>query len=312
MVPFIATLGYALVGFLCLWAQGQSTQATRQLIPATDADPQLTQELQGMEQNFWNAILQTDAEALDRLVGPEFTLRVADIPQAGGLPRAIWITNTLTKLKPQSFELQHCAARQLTPDLAAVSLLANTKGVMEGRELSGDFYVVDLWKKRSGSWQIIARYSSPVGKAPDRANRPLPPPSDVDPELTNGLRRLEHELGEAALHGFTDTKAMERLVGPEFTLRMSDAPEISVPRALWGQPSSTYKVESFEEKYHAARKLADDLAVVSLLLTQKATRDGRDRSGDFYVVDIWKKRVGQWQMIARYSSPVGKTFDRSR
>jgi hypothetical protein len=29
-------------------------------------------------------------------------------------------------------------------------------------------------------------------------------------------------------------------------------------------------------------------------------------------VDIWKKHLDRWQIIARYSSPVGKTFDRSR
>src|SRR4030095_317022 len=95
----------------------------------------------------------------------------------------------------------------------------------------------------------------------------------------------------------------------EFTVRFSDAPEMSVPRALWGQPSSSYKVESFEERYHAARKLTDDLAVISLLLTQKAIMDGRDRSGDFYVVDIWRKGDDRWQLIARYSRPAGRTFD---
>ena len=85
---------------------------------------------------------------------------------------------------------------------------------------------------------------------------------------------------------------MERLVGPEFTLRVSDAPQRSLPRSLWGQRSGTYKIESIEQHHHAARKLADDLAVISLLLTQQATFDGRDRSGDFHVVEIWKKRGG--------------------
>jgi hypothetical protein len=93
---------------------------------------------------------------------------------------------------------------------------------------------------------------------------------------------------------------MERLVSPEFTQRVSDAPERSLPRALWGQPSGSYKIESIEGRHHAARKLADDLAVVSRLLTQQATFEGRDRSGDFYVVDIWKKSGEGWQMIARY------------
>jgi hypothetical protein len=125
------------------------------------------------------------------------------------------------------------------------------------------------------------------------------------------LRQLEQELGAAALNGFKDKKTMERLVAPEFTQRVSDTPQRSLPRSAWSQPSGTYKIESLEARHHAARKLADDLAVVSLLLIQQASSDGRDRSGDSYVVDIWKKRGDRWQIIARYSSPMGRKFDRS-
>ena len=282
----------------------------RQLPPPTDVDPKLTEESRRLEQQLCDAILAKDAKILDRLLGPEFTLRVADIPQSS-LPRAIWMDNTLNRLKPESCEQYHHAARKLADDLAVVSLLWTQKGTTDGRDFSGDFYVVDFWKKRPGDWQIIARYSSPVGKPPDRPLRQLPSPTDSDPQLTDLLRQLEQELSEAARHGFKDTKTMERLVSPEFTQRVSDAPERSLPRSLWGQPSGTYKIESIEGRHHAARKLTENLAVVSLLLTQQATSEGRDRSGDFYVVDIWKKSGDRWQMIARYSSPMGKKFDRS-
>jgi hypothetical protein len=104
---------------------------------------------------------------------------------------------------------------------------------------------------------------------------------------------------------------MERLVSPEFTVRVSDAPERSLPRSLWVQSTGTYKMEALEERHHSARKLSEDLAVVSLLLTQKATFEGRDWSGDFYVVDIWRKSGNRWQIVARYSSPIGKKLDRS-
>lgn len=102
---------------------------------------------------------------------------------------------------------------------------------------------------------------------------------------------------------------MERLVA-SLTLRVSDAPERSLPRNRWGQSTGAYKIESLDERFHAARRLAKDLGVVSFVLTQKASRDRPDRSGDSYVVDIWKHRDGRWQLIARYSSPQGKTFDR--
>jgi hypothetical protein len=79
--------------------------------------------------------------------------------------------------------------------------------------------------------------------------------------------------------------------------------------SLRPQGSHPYKLETLNEQYHAARKLTDNLAIVSLLLTQKATFVGRGRSGDFYIVDIWKKNGDSWQIIGRYSTPIGKKFD---
>jgi len=63
-------------------------------------------------------------------------------------------------------------------------------------------------------------------------------------------------------------------------VRVSDAPERSIPRTQWGQATEVYMIESLDERFHAARRLGDDLAVVSLLLTHKASRDGQDRSYD--------------------------------
>ncbi len=264
VTPFVYVV---LVSFLAV-AQEESKRPPRQLPPPTDIDPKLTGEFRQLERELGDAILHKDAKSLDRLVGVEYTLRVSDIPQ-GSLPRAIWIDNTLNRLKAESFDQRHHAARKLADDLTVVSLLHIQKATIDGRDFSGDFYLVDFWKKRGGNWQIIARYSSPVGKILDRGPRVPPPLTDSDPQLTDLLRQLEQELDEAALHGFKDTKTMERLVSPEFTQRVSDAPERSIPRSLWGQPSSSYKIESIEGRHHAARKLTGELAVVSLLLTQQ-------------------------------------------
>jgi hypothetical protein len=201
------------------------------------------------------------------------------------------------------------AARKLTDDFAAVSVVWSTKGTTDGRDFSGDFYLVDLWKKSSGTWQIVARYSTPLGNPPDRGSRQPPPATDFDPQLTEQLRQLEQQFGEASMHG--DWQVVDRLMGPEFALRVGDDPERSVPRErredVRPHQTSEYKIDSSEERHHAARKLTNNLAAVSLLLTQKATFAGRDRTGDFYVVDIWKESGDNWQLIARYSTPVPKT-----
>jgi hypothetical protein len=302
-----------LVGTLASFTfQGQAGNSQRSLPPPTDIDAQFTEELGRAERQFGEAILKKDARTLDNLVGQNFVLRVADVPQSS-LPRTVWMDNTLHRITNEHCEQHHVVARKLAADLAAVSLVWSQKGSSEGRDFSGDFYVVDLWKKGQGKWQIIARYSTPLGKSPERPARQLPAPGDVDPDLTEHLRQLEQQFGEATMHG--DTQVVDRLMGADFTLRVGDAPERSVPRALRQglrpQATRAYQMESFEERHQAARKLTNDLAVMSLLLSQKTTFDGRDRSGDFYIVDIWRKTAGNWQIIARYSTPLGKKFDRS-
>jgi Domain of unknown function (DUF4440) len=277
----------------------------------TDVDPQLTRELDHAEQELCDAILHRDMSALDGFVASNFTLRVADVPQ-GSLPRAVWMENT-RRITGRSCDRHHLTARRLTDDLAAVSLVWSQEQTADGRDFSGEFYVVDFWTRSSGRWRIAARYSAALGKIPERRPMQLPPPADVDPQLTETLRLREQQFAEASMHG--DFATVDRIMGSEFTLRVGDAPERSVPRALRNdiQPRerSAYKIRAIEERFQAARKLSESLAVMSLLLTQDASLGDRDRSGDFYVVDIWRKSGDDWQIIARYSTPSGKKFDRS-
>ena len=108
----------------------------------------------------------------------------------------------------------------------------------------------------------------------------MPAPPDVDPELTGVLSALDEQLRQAALGGYKDTATMERVVASEFTQRVSDAPQRTASCHV-GAAFRKYEIESLEQRHYAARKLADDFAALSFLLTQKASRDGQDRSGDF-------------------------------
>src|SRR6266542_351495 len=128
-------------------------------------------------------------------------------------------------------------------------------------------------------------------------------PNDVDPVLTNELTKAEQEFGETILR--KDAQRLDQIVGPEYTLRISDYPDESLPRAMWMQ--NAVHAEGFEHHHDAARRLADDLAVVSLVFTAgKATINGQDATGSSYLVDFWKKRAGFWQIIARYGSRLGQ------
>jgi hypothetical protein len=301
---FVCTLLLA-VGGLPLQ---NNVQKGERVVP-TDVDPVLTIELTKAEQEFGETVRRKDIQRLEQIVAPEYTLRISDYP-GDSLPRSMWMDTALHQLDAGSFDHQYDAARKLADDLAVVSLVFTAGNTtMGGQNATGNSYLVDFWKKRAGRWQIIARYGNRLGNRPAPGALKIPPPGDVDSQLTDELRKLEQQLGDAAVR--SDAKTLERLVGSEYALRLGDAPEVSVPRASWmanSRPDAPhpYKVESVNERFHAARKLDDHLAVVSFLLTQKGTVDGADRSGNFFEVDIWKKFQDQWQLIARYSTPVPK------
>jgi len=100
-----------------------------------------------------------------------------------------------------------------------------------------------------------------------------------------------------------DRAVLERTLAPEFALVVSARPEARVDRAAWLRTAGTeYTCETFR---YAGMQVRDfgDVVVVSSLATQRATAFGQDRSGTFFLTDIWRVGAeGRWQVIARYSS----------
>jgi ketosteroid isomerase-like protein len=100
-----------------------------------------------------------------------------------------------------------------------------------------------------------------------------------------------------------DRATLERVLAPEFALVVSARPEARVDRAAWLRTAGTeYTCEAFRYDGMQVRDFGD-VAVVSSLATQRATAFGQDRSGTFFLTDVWRRGAdGAWQVIARYSS----------
>lgn len=100
-----------------------------------------------------------------------------------------------------------------------------------------------------------------------------------------------------------DRVTLERTLAPDFALIVSAQPEARVDRAAWLRTAGTdYTCESFRYDGMQVRDFGD-VVVVSSLATQRATAFGKDRSGSFFLTDVWRATAdGVWQVIARYSS----------
>jgi hypothetical protein len=102
-----------------------------------------------------------------------------------------------------------------------------------------------------------------------------------------------------------DKTALEEMVAPEFMVRTSVDPDHPVMRADWIQDVLTNcDIRSYKHRGMAIRAFLG-VAIVSFVQSQQATVGGKDRSGDYLIVDLWVTNHGKWQAAARYIAPGG-------
>ena len=104
-----------------------------------------------------------------------------------------------------------------------------------------------------------------------------------------------------------DRAALEAILAPEFTLTSARTDQI-VDRADWLGMLSRVKNESFE--YSDFRiDVFGDAAVVRSRLSQVARVGDQPWDATFMLTDVWIRRDGRWQVVARHSSnPPAKGF----
>jgi hypothetical protein len=116
------------------------------------------------------------------------------------------------------------------------------------------------------------------------------------------FRKLENDWIQATQR--KDQAALDSILAPEFTVSSSESPENPLSRADWIQRALTgYDIRSYEQRSMVIRAFVG-VAVVSFVQSQKATLDGKDRSGDYMIVDLWEASHNKWQVSARYQAPV--------
>lgn len=125
--------------------------------------------------------------------------------------------------------------------------------------------------------------------------------SDVKAELI----ALEHDWMDAWHR--RDLARIEEILAPEFTLTSARTDQL-VDRAAWIALLEQVHNDSFA--YDDFRiDVFGDAAVVRSRLSQRAVV-GADRwDATFMLTDVWVRRDGRWQVVARHSSiPPSKAF----
>jgi len=101
-----------------------------------------------------------------------------------------------------------------------------------------------------------------------------------------------------------DRKALEQVLAPDFALVVSTAPHFHFSRKAWiDLASGSYVCTRFAYEHVQFHRLNSDFVVMSAIADQDAGLGLEDRSGRFFVTDIWKRAEKGWRVCARYSAP---------
>jgi ketosteroid isomerase-like protein len=100
-----------------------------------------------------------------------------------------------------------------------------------------------------------------------------------------------------------DRATLEDSLAPDFALIVSSMPNERFERDRWLATCDIYRCSSFAYRDVQVRELAPGLAVMSAVADQQAQMNGVDRSGAFFLTDVWRLEPdGEWRVCARYSS----------
>jgi ketosteroid isomerase-like protein len=120
-------------------------------------------DLLRLQDDWMQAWIHRDVEALERIIGPDFTLTSATSDDLVG--RQQWIEAATGGVQGKTFAYSDVVVR-VYGDAAVIKSRATQSATIHGIDWSGDFLLTDVWVRLDGNWQVVARHSSrPVGVA---------------------------------------------------------------------------------------------------------------------------------------------------
>ncbi|MCU1220769.1 MAG: hypothetical protein JWN42_1966 [Candidatus Angelobacter sp.] len=126
----------------------------------------------GLEAQLLQAVQKKDKATLQALVADDFTI---EIPDADPLSGDEWFDSvTANDYALKSFVVRQMSVADLG-DAAVVKFERLQEATSKGQADSGEFFVVDLWKRNGDSWKLTNRYVAKVSSQPVIPKAPIRP-----------------------------------------------------------------------------------------------------------------------------------------
>jgi ketosteroid isomerase-like protein len=120
--------------------------------------PLVEQELVKMENEWARAWQLPDPAALENLVADDFTL-IGSSSKGEVVNKRQYIDSTLKLVRGDGYSFERMNVR-IYGDTAVINAQFQQRATFAGRDWSGEFLLTDVWVKRNGRWQVVARHSS--------------------------------------------------------------------------------------------------------------------------------------------------------
>jgi hypothetical protein len=117
-----------------------------------------------LERDLMQAVRKRDLDFCERTLGEEFTLTTGR-PGAEVRDREEWLAVTGERYELESFEFESIEPR-VYGHVALVHTRHRQRGRLDGDDRTGSYLTSDLWVRRAGCWQLVARHASPLAPAP--------------------------------------------------------------------------------------------------------------------------------------------------
>lgn len=125
--------------------------------------------LAGMEKQLNAGIQKKSKESITSLLTDDFEVWT---PNQTGAPIPVedWLADMTGDYNLKSSRLSEMSAKDFG-DVVMFKFVANVQADTKGKDESGEYFVVDVWKKDGDSWKLSDRYISKAGafKAPAAA-----------------------------------------------------------------------------------------------------------------------------------------------
>ena len=112
----------------------------------------------GLEKQLLAGIQKKDQAALKGLLADDFEIWM---PNGDAIATEDWLPGVLGKFNLKSFRISQMSVRDFG-DTAIVKFMRSQKADFQGKDESGEYFVVDVWRKAGESWQLSDRYVSKI------------------------------------------------------------------------------------------------------------------------------------------------------